>query len=265
MSNKFTLSKFYDLIFDYGVDMKYYQSTICSCIADNEGQPDPECDCYNGFRYPTRPVTKKLLRTSVDYKSLPESIGHLAVGSCQISVPDKTKIYSTTHPGSYNYVDNIIYDNVNIGDIFVIDNRDRRDRDILKKGVRDRINAFDVQNVISVSKGNITYAEGTDYEFLNYLYPDPFWYISCYSGVDNMDLSHPDSFRGGEIVWLTGGKAPSTDENYTVEFTSKIQYIVWKDLTKDRGSDDDLLPKRLICNLRQYVHLDKSVLDDISL
>jgi len=259
---KFTLSKFYDLVYDYGVDMKYYQSTFCSCIAENQGQPDPSCDCYNGFRYPTRALTKKLLRTSVDYKSLADNIGHIPNGSCQISIPDKTKIVSGS---SYSYVTNDIFTNVGIGDIFVIENRTRRDRDILTRGVRDRINAFDVQSILSVTRGNITYIAGTDYYYLNYLYPYPFWYTSIYSGEDDMDLSRADAFRGGEIVWISGGNAPADGESYTVEFTSKIQYIVWKDLSKDRGGDDDLLAKRMICTLRQFVHLDKSVLDDITL
>jgi hypothetical protein len=259
--DRFDLEEFYDLIDNDGVEMKYFQASLCSCIADNQGQPDVNCDCSNGFRYFMRPTTVTLLRTNVNFKSLPERIGLQLQGGCQVTVPDKVRNLDKRGKAIYN--DNPIFHTVNVGDVFVIENRTRRDRDILVKDVRDTVRAFDVQSIISVMKKGTMYQEGVDFRFDTYFYPDPYWKVPIRD--NDADLHKGDHYLGGEVIWLDGGNAPAQGEHYTVEYTSKIQYVVFQDLAKDRGGDDDVLPKRLLCSLRQFVNFDKNPLDQVEL
>jgi hypothetical protein len=229
MSN-FDLEKFSDLIDSMGVDMKYYQSTLCSCLG-GDGQPDPDCSCSNGYRYPGSPVEAKLLRTSVDFKSIPEELGRILQGGCQITIPRQERKLDVL--GLPYYEDLTIFDRVSVGDVFSITNRTRRATDILKKGVRDSLRAFDVQEIFSVTKVNTTYTEGTDY-----------------------------TFSGTTITWGVD-KGPNDGEFYTVEFECLVQYVVWDDMAKDRGGDNDVLPKRVLCKLRQFLDFSSSPIDSI--
>lgn len=252
----FDVDKFNDLIDEFGVEMKYYAAVLCSCVYENDGQPDPNCDCYAGFRYPNNPKVVKLLRTSVNFNNLPEQAGMILQGGCQITIP-------RCYKNGNEYLYNSIYDTVSVGDIFVITNRPRRDRDILQKGVKDTISAFDVQEIVSITKKAKKYRDGIDYRLNTYKYPLPYWYVGLKDS--DADLSKGEKLHGGEIDWLIGGESPNDDEFYTVEFLSKIQYVVWQDLAKDRGSDTDLLPKRILCTLRQYVDFGSSQLDSINI
>ena len=250
----FTLSDWSDMVDEFGVEMKYYQSTICSCVGENDGQPDTDCDCYAGFRYPNNPVFVKILRTSVSMRGLPERVGLELQGGCYLTIP-------RCYKSGDSYYENEIYDKVNVGDVFVVNTRTRRDRDILKKDVRDSLNAFDVDEVLSVSKNGTIYEQDVDYQLNNFRYPLPFWYVGFNSETD---LNSGKKTIGGEIEWLTGGDAPAENDFYTVEFWSKIQYIVWQDLAQDRGTEEDYLPKKILCKLRQFVNFGTSQLDSIN-
>ena len=259
MSAIFNHIGFYDHIYKFGCDIKYYQATLCNCIASNNGHPSPTCDCYFGYRYGIAPIEGKLQRTQVNLKGMPEQMAMMLQGGCQITVPKQTK---TLVNGNSVYTDCDIFHLANIGDVFVIKNRHRRDRDILQKGVRDYLHAFDVQEIYSITNGTITYIEGTDFEFVK---KDAYWSIPVNDAEDDMDLIKNKLFFGGEIIWLSGGSAPATNEHYTVEFKSEYQYIIWDDLSKDRGGDDDDLPKRFTCRLRQYINFNINPLDSLTI
>ncbi len=232
----FDLKGISDLIDRYSVEMKYYQATICSCIAANAGHPATDCDCANGFRYLQNPVTVNLLRTSVNYRALPpDQAGLILQGGCQITVPRCIKGVDAFGKPCYQKLN--IYDTLNIGDVFVITGRTRRDRDILKKGTRDIVRAFDIQEIVNISLLGTQYIENIDYNFISY---------------------------NGQINWIDGGNHPADGEHYTVEFLSKIQYVVWRDLTTDRGSSFDALPKKIICSLRNFINPGENSLDKVS-
>jgi len=259
----FNLQGFSNLIYDNAVEMKYYQGTLCSCVGEGDGQPDPACTCYNGFRYPANPVTVNLMRTQVNYKGMPSQLAMILQGGCQITVPRCTKELDDN--GDEYYKLNTVYDRVNMGDVFVIENRYRRERDVLKKGTQDRIKAFDVQSIISVSKRGTKYVEDLDYEYVSFDYPNPYFYVGINPDLDGMQLAKGYDVQGGEISWLDQGNSPSSGEFYTVEYSCKQQYMVYQDLAKDRGGDNDPLPKRLVCTLRNYVKFGTTPFDSLTI
>lgn len=227
----FDIRAFSRFIDRFGVQMKYYQSVLCSCVMSNNGHPSKDCDCSNGYWYPYAPIELTLLRTQVQKRSDRDRIGQVESGACQITVPVITYT-GADRRGNATYEDCEIYHSVAIGDVFVIPNRRKRDRDILKKGVNDKIKAFDVQQIFSVTTEDLTfYTYGTDFQF-------------------------NETTR--DIEWLPTGTSPQDGQNYTVEFESLLQYIVYQDLDKDRGGEDDYLPKRFVCNSRVYVNFDDS-------
>jgi len=208
----------------------YYQGVLCSCRLDNNGQPDPDCGCIAGFRYKD-PVTYRLLRTSVYYKELPAEAGLIYQGGCQFTI-DRIAVEPNAQ-GGYEVVDDTlsIFDTIGFGDVLVVKNRTRRDRDILRRGIRDSIWSFDVQEIISISQRATFYVEGIDF-----------------------------NLNGTDIEWVTG-KGPANGEAYTVEYLCKQQYVVWDDLAKDRGVEAVILPKKILCRLRLYVNLEASGLN----
>lgn len=125
-----------------------------------------------------------------------------------------------------------VYNKVSRGDVFVVDSRMRREGEILKKGEKDQLSAFDVKQVISVAKGNTVYKRGIDY-----------------------------SLSDTTISWIGGGNSPAAGDYYTVEYLCKANYIVYNDLASDRGTDDDKIPKRIHLALRQYANTQPLPID----
>jgi len=121
-----------------------------------------------------------------------------------------------------------VYESISRGDVFVISGKTRRDGAILQRDILDSIKAFDVERILTVAY------KGTDY----------------YEGIDY-------NLNGLNFQWLQG-KGPVTESHYSVEFLSKVNYIVYKELATDRGSDSDEVAKRLHLALRNYA--DFSVL-----
>lgn len=221
--SQFDIPGWADFVADYGVTMRYYRADICSCVLQNNGVPDPECSCINGYQYPDAYIERKLLRTSSAKNSGMERDGRVEDGQCNVSIPS---IYQVAIDilGNKTYADNEIYHKVSIGDIFALPGRRQRARDILKKGIRDTLKAFDVQRIINVSSIDTQYVYNTDYRYKT---------------------------TTKEIVWNTG-RGPGDGETYTVEYECFMQYIVFRDQGHDRGTVLDYLPKRVTCNLRSY-------------
>ena len=115
-----------------------------------------------------------------------------------------------------------LYNKVSRGDVFTVEDRLRRDGDLLRKGVRDTIHAFDVQRILSVSIRGTVYKESIDFTHSNRV-----------------------------ITWLGNG-SPADDTDYTVEHLCRQNYIVYDELASDRGSDTDFVAKRIHLALRTY-------------
>lgn len=148
-----------------------------------------------------------------------------------LGIPETSQILNYK-PSKSDYQQIELYNKVSRGDVFILDSRFRREGEILKKGEKDDLSAFDVQKIISVAKGNTVYKEGIDY-----------------------------TLSGSTISWTVGGSSPSSGDHYTVEYLCKINYIVYDELASDRGTEDDEIPKRIHLALRQYANNQPLPLD----
>lgn len=216
----------------FGQTAKYYQSRICSCIADNNGSFLPGHNCNQGFFY-AAPETVQVIRTNISTRYLNQPNGHIFTGGANF-----------TFPKYYNDAEQKIWTNIARGDVIVLDNKTRRDTDILKKGVRDTLQAFDITEILSVHTGSTEYTAGVDFNF-----------------VEN---NNPNIFTGntGSIDWISG-RGPAANEHYTVEFTCKAQYRIWDDGAGDRGTDEEDLPKKVVAVVRKFVNPETNVIDNI--
>jgi len=204
----------------YNQTIKYYQGRLCSCIGANNGIPDPKCGCTLGFWY-SEPEIIQGIRTNADFKYLKLPHGRVFEGGSQFTIPKSVRVGKVE---KYQRA----YDTIAHGDILVLDNKVRRDTDILCIGVRDKLLAFDVQEIISVSERSRIFVEGQDYEL-----------------------------NGVEIKWI--GNRPQ--EYYSVEFICKQQFKVWDNVPKDRGTDTENLPRLVVCVLRKYNSDEPTPLD----
>lgn len=192
----------------------YYGSRLCSCVGER-GVYDPACkQCIFGYIYPEVPVEELILRTAVRLNMMNERMYHIFQGGARITIPKKRINGSTLE----------MYDSVAQGDVVVMKNDKRRDRDICMLGSRDYLFAFHVTEVLAVSEKQTTFTEGTDYE-VEY---------------------NPAQTK---IKWLDGNKPASF---YSVEFTSLVNFMVWDDQVKPRGDVDGEYPKMVMCRLRPY-------------
>lgn len=211
-----------------------YFSKLCACTAANNGVYDPRCQvCSYGYVYSKEPDENLLvIRTAMKLNAMHEKLAMLYSGGARITI------------FKYDNDNKIVkaHSRVTHGDVIVIKNDIRRDRDFCVYGEKDSLWAFNVTQVLSVTTVNraktelIEYKEGEDYEVVQ-------------NGATT------------GIKWLEDGRHP--EKFYAVEFISSINYWVWEDMSKPRGSSDGDLPKVLFCRLRPYYNPEKSPLLDI--
>lgn len=208
----------------YAQELKYYSGRVCSCVSENNGIPDVRCGCVLGYWYEA-PETIHGIRTSVSYKFTNTPQGRIYDGGAQFTIP---KYHKTVLQNAHKKLSH--------GDIIVVPNKTRRETDILTKGVRDKILAFDVKEIISVSRQATVYVNGEDY-----------------------------TINDTTIVWEEDGNSPADGESYTVEFICSQQYKVWEAGARDRGTDEEELPRMVVCVLRRYVTQSVNTFDEIDL
>lgn len=176
-----------------------------------------------------------------DINGNPDGSNYLTIRSLTIGAAAKVEIFHGASldalPEVFNVTEPILikpekdrYDylpmwsTISRGDVMVVDDRVRREGDILRRDVRDIINAFNVQKVHSITNLNTNYYEGVDY-----------------------------TLSGRTLTW-NAGKGVDTETEYTAEFSSKINYIVVDDLGGERGSDTDIMPRKIHVALRSYAN-----------
>jgi len=176
-----------------------------------------------------------------DINGNPSGNNYLSIRSTTIGSGAKVEIYHGATldalPEVFNVTEPILvkpandrYDHLPIwstisrGDVVVVDDRVRREGDILRRDSRDIINAFNVQKIHSITNQNTQYYEGVDY-----------------------------TISGRTITWKAG-KGVASAADYAAEFSSKINYIVVDDLAADRGSDTDIMPKKIHVALRSFAN-----------
>lgn len=208
----------YDLLLKrFGSDADYYESRLCSCTLNNEGQPDPNCTCIFGYRYEL-PVRTRLQYNAVSEKMRIMSAGQIPEGSCNITV------YPTTRNPDRTITQVRMYKTVHKGDILVFPAQSLRARNGLTKGVQDTLFAFGVNEILSVSYLNTVYIKDTDYE---------------------LETAVVDGLTFFRIKWIDGENAPPDNGRYVVEYIGFEQYECLESLKQDRGSDSSVLPKQL--------------------
>ena len=248
-------------MFRFGQTIRYYPGSLCSCVGANNGVPLPNHTCNQGFNYGTAQILSGI-RTAISYKTLATPQGRIYSGGATFTIPQ----YDLN--GSLQNA----YSTIAHGDILVLDNKVRRDTDVLQRGSRDVIYAFDVTEILSITQNNNAFIQGVDFDAISYdasyniltetefkLLTENLNFVSQEIGGDTLPIVGSLTI----IIWKNGGNAPATDSYYSVEFISKQQYKVWEDGGQDRGTDTDFLPKKVLCVLRRFINVSDNPADYI--
>jgi len=99
----------------------------------------------------------------------------------------------------------------------------------MKRGFQDSIKAFDIKRILSVSADDQIYHENIDF-----------------------------TFAGDAITWLAG-KGMSNGVAYATEMLVNPNYIVYEEQASDRGSDIELVAKKIVLKLRNYTESGRAM------
>lgn len=240
----------------FGQTVKHYPGTLCSCIGENNGVPKLNHTCNQGYYYDA-PETIIAIRTAISYKYLNTPQGVIYDGGATFTIPRL----------NLSRVEQKAYSIITHGDILVCTNKTRRDTDILKRGVRDFIYAFDVTEILGIYRNGIKY-DSTDYTVVEDAYKtiigDNEIPITDENGMPTGEVRAKADIAGKlmSIAWLPG-KGPEQDESYSVEFICQQQFKVWEDAGSDRGTDVNRLPKKMLTVLRRFVTPVENRLDTV--
>jgi hypothetical protein len=186
-----------------------------------------------GF-YFDAPETILAMRTAVSYKLLNTAFGKSLNGGATFTIP------------KYNLqkVEQRAWTIIARGDVLALTTETRRETDILLRGTRDVLYAFNVQEILGVYRDNFKYTLNTDYIL--------------------SEITTQAAANLTQINWVTG-RGPATGEAYSVEFTCLQQYKVWDDGGQDRGTDTQKMPKKIIAVPRRFVNPDPIKLTEIKI
>ena len=194
----------------YGMRLLYYAGRLCSCVAENGGQPRANCGCDLGYWYEETPEEFYGIKTNYSYKFINTPQGRIFDGGARFTIPK-----------FYNGKEQIVYSKITHGDIIVIPSKVRRETEILRKGVRDKLYSFDVKKIWVISQEGKVYKPNVDY-----------------------------TLNGREIAWF--GDMPNDGEYYTVEYSCSQQFKVWDIGANSRGGDEENLPIVLNTVIRRF-------------
>ncbi len=241
----------------FGVDCLYYQARLSPEL--RYGVTKLSANALYGYKYAT-PSTVRLLRTSVNYRIINTEHGRIYEGGARFSIPPIVKVAGVITPVS-------MFETVFKGDVIVVKNKPVRDYDVLTKGKRDTLFAFDVKKILSVSSVNASgvetlHAYGTDYTLT----------------VDNVAVNATVLVDGTvqinatadmpiasqiAFVWQAGGTAPLDGREYSVEFLCSPNYVIWDELANVRATEDENLPKMVMTVKRAYFANAANTIDGI--
>ena len=247
-----------DMMDEFGVDCLYYQARLSPELKNSVSPLDTAA--IRGFIYAS-PQAVRVQRTSISYKIISQPEGRLYQGGARFTIP------ATALDGNGVFQPVPMYTTLFKGDVIVVKDKPVRDYDVLTKGKRDRLYAFDVITILSVAsvdtaKVEHLYTYGTDYELQ-------------VNGTPLTGIVKPDGSVGIVLTadmpivsditfaWLDGGAAPPDEADYNVEFICSPNYIVWDDMAKARGTHDNDLPKMIMTVKRAYVSKVANPVDQV--
>ena len=248
-----------DMMDEFGVDCLYYQARLSPELKNSVSPLGAAA--IRGFNYAT-PQPVRIQRTSISFMIICQPEGRLYQGGARFTVP------ATALDANGVFQPVPMYTTMFKGDVIVVKDKPIRDYDVLTKGKRDRLHAFDVITILSVVSIDAAqvehfYAYGTDYDL-------------AVNGTPLTGIIKPDGSVGllltadmpivSDITfqWLDGGAAPPVDTDYNVEFICSPNYIVWDEMAKARGTHDNDLPKMLMAVKRAYVSKATNPVDQVS-
>jgi hypothetical protein len=193
----------------------YYSASLCACALEHGGVPDAACPlCYLGFVY-AEGVAAEAVRMRVSIRHWPAELATSMQGGASLTIP--ALLRSGAANPAFKYVHR--------GDVFVFNQFPQRDTDVLKRGTRDSLWAFQVSEIVLVrDEDGVLYVEGTNFTLV-----------------------------GTTITWIAG-KGPAVGKAYVTEFVAPSQYIIMQTDPVHRGGDDTgvSLPKSVLAVMRVY-------------
>lgn len=257
-----------EMLEEFGVDCIYFQARQTTQL--KHGVQRLDSDAILGFHY-EQGIGARLIRTSVSYQIVNSEEGRIYKGGARFTIPQKKFV-----DGSF--VEQKIYERVFIGDVIAVMDKPIRDFDVLQKGKRDRVFAFDITKIISVTRSDA--AKNT----VRYIY-DEDYYIKVDGKVVNVIINDDGTIsivnnrtvKFGinsclpitsliDIIWQDdSGKKPPENEQYVIEFLSSPNYIVYDNLAKPRATHDNDLPKMIMSVKRAFVNTVENPIDQAPL
>lgn len=199
------------------IPANYYAASICTCNAKNGGNPDPLCPyCVQGWVYNADgPVAVEIVRTAPNLRAIPQEIATIFIGGARITIPELLKSGES----------NPAFANVHRGDVFAITAFLERHSDVLLRGTRDKLWAFEVSSIVLVrDEDGVEYAESGDF-----------------------------LLSDGTLLWESG-RGPAVGKYYSCEFQAPAQFIVYGAEPTHRGGGNSgaVLPKTVLAVRRAY-------------
>jgi hypothetical protein len=264
-----------DMFQEFSTPFLWFQARQSPAL--REGLNKTNTGAIFGYYYEAQ-VAVDLVRTSINLFITNSDNGRIYKGGCKLQIPPTKYVNSA-------FVRLPIFDNIFKGDVLVALNKPIRDFDVLTKGIRDKVFAFDIKTILSVTavdanSQEVTYYYGTDYVIkidgieytviANQLYPIGEGQVGV---IPAGGQPYPITFAENnssinvksniEIIWTVDGKHPAEGEKYGIEFTCSPNYVVWDNAPKPRGTSDNDLSKVVLCVKRAFFNDSPNPLDKI--
>jgi len=253
-----------DMIDEFGVNCLYFQARIAPDT--RYGITKLESDAVHGFRYDAA-ESVRLIRTSISQRIALSDHGRTYQGGATFTVPPVAFVGGVL-------VTPKIYERVFLGDVIVVQGKAMRDWDVLKKGYRDQLYAFDVKAILSVNSVDAAGVEKTHLYGRDYTLQIAGVEVTATqrSGQDVWDIAPSATYpiiSSVQIVWRTVATdagtpvVPASGETYTVEFLCSPNYVVMPLADKTRATEENDLPKTIQCVKRAFFNTSKSIMDTV--
>jgi len=272
----------------FGINCLWYESRLSADLKN--GITRLNSDAILGFKY-NLPVAVRLIKSSVSQHIVNSPEGNIYEGGAKFEIPPIVMIAGVVTPLT-------IYNRIFKGDVIVVPTKPIRDFDVLTKGKRDYLFAFDVRTILSVKSvplGNskypsdhieVSYNYGVDYKIqINFVDADvtinPDNTVTINTPVPNqvaaninfvwLNNESPNLFPtpGRPSIGYEIDETPIVRNNppdgvqYVVEFSAAPNYVIWDELAKARGTEENDLPKMVMAVKRAYFNSAPNPVDSI--